>query len=225
MDFSFVLREWEVLAIGAYHTVLVCCISLLLGFALGFVVCLLRMSAYRPLAAAGRVYISFFRGVPMLVQLLLIYYALPFAGINVPPLVATVIGLSVVAAAYQAEILRGGFQAIPNGQRDAARVLGLNPWTIRFRIELPQVMRLVMPSLINDAILLLKSSSLISAVGVLDVTRASQNIAASSLRPMEAYLAAAAIYCIFTAVLSALGSLLERRMTRADVAPASSHAV
>ena len=154
--------------------------------------------------------------MPLLVQLLLIYYSLPFAGINVPPMAAAVIGLSVVTAAYQAEILRGGFQAIPHGQREAARVLGLRPWDVHLRIELPQVFRLVLPSLVNDSILLLKSSSLISAVGVLDVTRASQNIAASSLRPMEAYLAAAAIYLVLTAALSFAGRMMERRITRAD---------
>lgn len=216
MDFSSVLGEWEVLAIGAYYTVLVSLISLLVGLVLGFLICLLRISARPFLAITGRFYISFFRGVPLLVQLLLIYYALPFAGIDVPPIVAAIIGVSVVAAAYQAEILRGGFQAIADGQREAARVLGLSVWTTRLRIELPQVFRLVVPSLVNDSILLLKSSSLISVVGVLDVTRASQNIAALSLRPMEAYLAAAAIYLAFTAVLSLVGRLIDRRITRVD---------
>jgi polar amino acid transport system permease protein len=91
---------------------------------------------------------------------------------------------------------------------------------VRLRIELPQVFRLVLPSLVNDSILLLKSSSLISAVGVLDVTRASQNIAASSLRPMEAYLAAAVIYLVLTAALSWVGRMVERRITRADRAVA-----
>ena len=128
---------------------------------------------------------------------------------------AAVVGVTVVAAAYQAEILRGGFQAIPRGHIEAARMMGLSSWRIFVRIQLPQALQRVMPSLVNDAILLLKSSSLISVVGVLDLTRASQNIAASSLRPMESYLAAAIIYLILTALLSIAGRMLEHRMALA----------
>jgi polar amino acid transport system permease protein len=178
-------------------------------------VCLARLSSHLFLAGIGQLYISFFRGVPLLVQLLLIFYMLPLIGVNISSMGAAVVGVTVVAAAYQAEILRGGFQAIPRGHIEAARMMGLPSWRIFVRIQLPQALQRVMPSLVNDAILLLKSSSLISVVGVLDLTRASQNIAASSLRPMESYLAAAIIYLILTALLSIAGRMLEHRMALA----------
>ena len=215
MDFSFVFSEWRVLLIGTYHTILVSAISLVLGFVLGLLVCLLRLSSHRALVEIGRFYISFFRGVPLLVQLLLIFYMLPLIGVNISSIGAAIVGVSVVAAAYQAEILRGGFQAIPHGQVEAARMMGLSSRRIFARILLPQALQRVTPSLVNDAILLLKSSSLISVVGVLDLTRASQNIAASSLRPMEAYLAAAIIYLFLTALLSIAGRSLERQLALA----------
>jgi polar amino acid transport system permease protein len=215
VDFSFVLNEWRVLLIGTYNTILVSAVSLILGFLLGLLVCLARLSSHLFLAGIGQLYISFFRGVPLLVQLLLIFYMLPLIGVNISSMGAAVVGVTVVAAAYQAEILRGGFQAIPRGHIEAARMMGLPAWRIFVRIQLPQALQRVMPSLVNDAILLLKSSSLISVVGVLDLTRASQNIAASSLRPMESYLAAAIIYLILTALLSIAGRMLEHRMALA----------
>ena len=132
----------------------------------------------------------FFRGVPMLVQLLLVYYLLPFAGINVPPLVAAISAVSLCSASYIAEILRGGFLSIPPGHIEAARMLGLSPFDMLRRILVPQAFRLTLPSLVNEMVLLIKASSLISVVGIAEITRTAQNIAASTYRPLEAYVAA-----------------------------------
>jgi polar amino acid transport system permease protein len=163
---------------------------------------------------AGTVYVSFFRGVPMLVQLLLFYYFLPSVGLDLPALVAAVGTLALCTAAYQAEILRGGFLAVPRGEVEAARVLGLSAWKTLLRIQLPLAVRATLPSLINEMIMLLKASSLISVVGVAELTRTSQNIAASTFRPLEIYVAAGAIYFVINGVLALGGRLVERRLAR-----------
>jgi polar amino acid transport system permease protein len=147
-------------------------------------------------------YVFFFRGVPMLVQLLLVYYLLPFVGINVSPLVAAISAVSLCSASYIAEILRGGFLSIPPGQIEAARMLGMSPLDMLRRIQVPQAFRLTLPSLVNEMVLLIKASSLISVVGVAELTRTAQNIAASTYRPLEAYLAAGLIYFVICGTLA-----------------------
>jgi polar amino acid transport system permease protein len=163
----------------------------------------------------GGAYVFFFRGVPMLVQLLLVYYLLPFVGINVSPLVAAISAVSLCSASYIAEILRGGFLSIPPGQIEAARMLGMSPLDMLRRIQVPQAFRLTLPSLVNEMVLLIKASSLISVVGVAELTRTAQNIAASTYRPLEAYLAAGLIYFVICGTLALLAHGAEHRLQQA----------
>jgi polar amino acid transport system permease protein len=197
---------------AAGTTVYVSLAGIALGLVLGTLVCIARVSR-NPLAArTGAFYVSFFRGVPLLVQLLLIFYLLPEIGINVPAMVAAIGGLGLASGAYQAEILRGALNAVPRGQVEAALAFGFSPAGIWRRILLPQALRIATPPLISEFILLLKASSLISVVGVADLTRVSMNIASSTYRPLEAYLAAGAIYLIINLCLAAFGTAVERRL-------------
>ena len=116
--------------------------------------------------------------------------------------------------AFQAEIYRGGFLTLPPGQFEAARILGITPWQARRRVLIPQMMRLVLPSLTNETISILKSSSLVSVVAVTELMRVSQEIVAVDFRPMEIYLAAALIYFVMNHVLAGLGRVLEYRLGR-----------
>jgi polar amino acid transport system permease protein len=165
------LQGLPLLLHAALATIGISLTGLLIGFFVAIGVCAARLSPKRAARMFGGAYVFFFRGVPMLVQLLLVYYLLPFAGINVSPIVAALSAVSLCSASYIAEILRGGFLSIPPGHIEAARMLGLSPFDMLRRILVPQAFRLTLPSLVNEMVLLIKASSLISVVGVAELTR------------------------------------------------------
>jgi polar amino acid transport system permease protein len=214
-SFQALVDALPLLIKAAQATVLISLIGLVVGFIVAIGICSARLSKNRLVSRLGGAYVGFFRGVPLLVQLLLAYYFLPFIGINVPPLVAAAAAVSLCEASYLAEILRGGFIGIPHGQLEAAQLLGLSRLHTVLRIQVPQALRLTLPSLVNETVMLVKASSLISVVGVADVTRTAQNIAASTYRPLEAYLAAGLVYLVINGALSLAGHRAERRMQRA----------
>jgi polar amino acid transport system permease protein len=209
---SVFAQGFPLLLQAAIATVCISLAGLAIGFFVALAVCAARLSGRPAPRAAAGAYVFVFRGVPLLVQLLLVYYLLPFIGINVPPLVAAVSAVSLCSAAYVAEILRGGFLSIPHGQVEAARMLGIRPFDMLRRVQVPQAFRLTLPSLANEMVLLIKASSLISVVGVAEITRTAQNIAASTYRPLEAYLAAGLIYFVINGTLAALAHLAEHRL-------------
>ncbi|HSI39939.1 MAG TPA: amino acid ABC transporter permease [Xanthobacteraceae bacterium] len=210
-DLAIVLKSVPMLLGAAVWTVVYSLSSVAIGFCIGTLVCAAGLSGSRIGRGFAAFYVSFFRGVPLLVQLLLSYYCLPLFGINVPSSVAAVGTLALCTGAYLAEILRGGFLGIPRGQIEAARMLGLSRPQILTRIEVPLAVRLTLPSLVNETTMMVKSSSLISVVGVLELTRLAQNIATSTFQPLEIYLTAGAIYFAINGVISAAGTLAERR--------------
>ncbi len=212
MKFSVIVDALPHLLGAAVTTIWISLLGVLLGQVIGVLVCVARQSGNRGLDMAGGVYVSFFRGVPLLIQLLLIYYMLPLIGIDVPPLVAAISALSLASGAYVSEIYRGSLNAVPHGQSEAALALGFSSTTIWTRILLPQAFRFSVPALVNELILLLKASSLISVVGVAELTRTSQTISASNFRPLEIYLAAGVIYLAINSALALFGTLVERRL-------------
>ena len=153
--------HFELLVEASLYTVMISFVSIGIGFVIGLGVAAARLSASRWLSAPAQVFVSFFRGVPLLVQLLLIYNLLPAIGINVPSIVAAIAGMSLCTAAYQAENLRGGFASVPRGLLEAADMVGLKPFQQLVRIRAPIAFRLTLPSLVNEAILILKASSLV----------------------------------------------------------------
>lgn len=201
-----------IMLIGAATTLGVSIVGNALGMIVAIAICVMRLSPNRAMRFIGAAYVSFFRGVPLLVQLLIIYYFLPMVGLDLPPLFAAVIGLGLCTAAYQAENLRGGFLIIPRGQADAARAFGYTRGQTLRRILIPQALRAAAPALINETILILKASSLVSVVGVTDLTRETQNIVARDLQPIKWYLIAALIYLIINLVLARLGVSVEKRL-------------
>ncbi len=200
---------------AAVATILISLVSLCFAFLIGTAVCALRFSRSPLLRGLAAAHVHFFRGVPMLVQLLMLYYLLPSAGINLPSLAAAIIAVSFCSSAYMAEILRGGFLGIPPGQLEAARLLGIRGFTCLVRIQVPQALRLTLPALVNEVLLVIKASSLVSVVGVAELTRTAQNIAASNYRPLETYFLVGVVYFVINSLLSRLGRLGERRLARA----------
>ncbi|CAM5195705.1 Amino acid ABC transporter permease OS=Castellaniella sp OX=1955812 GN=EPN31_05235 PE=3 SV=1 [Castellaniella denitrificans] len=195
-------------------TILVSSVGLLIGFFIAVAIVGACLSHIPWLRRIGNLYTFVFRGIPLLVQLMLAYFFLPAAGIHVPAWVAAVVAISLCEGAYIGEILRGGFLGIPRGQIEACQMLGLPRLDVLFRVEIPQALKLTAPSLINEAILLIKASSLVSVVGVTEITRTAQNIASSTFRPLEAYAAAGLMYLVICGALALAGHYAERRLAR-----------
>lgn len=194
---------------AAINTVLISAVSIAIGIAIGLLVAGAALSPSRWLSVPAQIFVSFFRGVPLLVQLLLIYNLLPVIGINVPSVVAAIVGLSLCTAAYQAENLRGGLKSVPIGLTEAADMAGLTPRQQFTRIRAPIAFRLTLPSIVNEAILILKSSSLVSVVGVLELTRMAQDLAASTFKPIPIFATAGAIYLAINWLLAMAGRRIE----------------
>ncbi|KFE53447.1 amino acid ABC transporter permease [Pseudomonas syringae] len=212
-DWPLLIQNLPLMLEALLVTLQVTVAALVIGFVIGVVVGSLRLSPIPLLRRLGGGYIFVFRGIPLLVQLLFIYYFLPRIGLpNVSPTVAAIIGLSLAAGAYIAEIMRGGFLAIPQGQLEAAGLLGLSNAQMLVRIRVPQAVRLTLPALVNEMILLIKASSLVSVVGLADLTRTAQNMAASDYLFVQDYLMLAAFYCLINIPLAFCGGLLERRL-------------
>ena len=203
-------KLFELLVQASLYTVLISFVSITIGLAIGMMVSAAALSSNRALSIPGRTFVSFFRGVPLLVQLLLIYNLLPALGLNVPSVVAAITGLSLCTAAYQAENLRGGFQSVPRGLLEAADMAGLSAFQQFRRIRAPIALRLAFPSLVNEAIMILKASSLVSVVGIVELTRMAQDLAASTYRPIELFSAAGLLYLIINWLIASGGSLFER---------------
>jgi polar amino acid transport system permease protein len=211
-DFSSRLAlYWPALLEGAWTTLWLCSIGMLLGFVLGVLIHLLANGHSRVGVAFTRVYVSFFRGTPMLAQLLLLFYLPSALGLDIPPMVAAAAALALNTAAYQSQILSSGFAAIPRGQLEAASIFALGKYNTLVHIQLPQVLRLTLPALISELIDVIKVSAVVSVISITDLMRVSQQLVSQTYRPLEVYLVAALFYLVLTSLLSVLGSLLERR--------------
>ena len=191
-------------------TIAISAVSIVFGLLIGILISGAMLSRNVLVSWCGRTFVSFFRGSPLLVQLLLIYNLLPVLGLNVPSLVAAIVGLSLCDAAYQAENMRGGLTSIPKGLLEAADMLGLSPRQQFWRIKVPIALRLTLPALTSEAIMIVKASSLVSVVGVVELTRMAQDLAASTFKPIEMFAVAGLLYFVTNWVLSQLGRRFER---------------
>jgi len=200
----------KLLGIGALVTAGVSLVSILVGIAIAVPVAAAKLAPGRAARFFGSAYISFFRGVPLLVMLLLIYHLLPLLGLNVPGVLAAIIGLSLSTSAYQAENLRGGFGSVSMGLIEAGRMLGMTPRQILLRIRLPIALRLTLPAILNEASMIMKASSLVSVVGVAELARVAQNLSSSTYRPLEVYPIAGAFYLLLNWAMAAGGTGLGR---------------
>ena len=205
---------FDLLLEGAGLTAAISAISVTAGLLLGVLICAASLGRGRAGRAFAGFYVSFFRGVPLLVQLLLIYHVLPRFGVDLPGIAAAVLGLTLCTAAYQAENLRGGFLNVPTGLVEAGRMVGMNARQIMVRIRAPIALRLTLPAVVNEAILILKASSLVSVVGVADLTRTAQNIASSTYRPLEAFATAGGLYLLLNLVVGGAGEAASRMLGR-----------
>ncbi len=197
---------------GTAWTLVFALASMLGGLSVATVVASLRLLGPRWLARLLDLYVSAFRGTPLLVQVFVIYYGLPSVGLQFEPLPAGVLALSLNAGAYLAESLRGAIAGVPEGQWAAAASLGMSrPQTLR-HIVAPQALRLAVPSLGNTLISLIKDTSLVSVIAVTELMLATKELISTTFQPLPLYLAAAAIYWLLSVVLEHAQQRLERRL-------------
>jgi len=199
---------------GAIWTVVLSLGGMFFGLLLGFGLALLRRSSNLALRSLARLYISFFRGTPLLVQLFVIYYGLPELGLQLDPLPAALIGFSLNMAAYTAEIIRAAIGAIDRGQWEAAASIGMTPLQTLRRAILPQALRIALPPLGNSFIALVKDTSLAATIQVPELFRQAQLITARTFEIFSLYLAAALLYWMLASLLSTLQNRLERHYGR-----------
>ncbi|WP_181297329.1 cystine ABC transporter permease [Pseudomonas sp. Q2-TVG4-2] len=199
---------------GAWWTVVLSLGGMFFGLLLGFGLALLRLYGYRPLQWLARIYVSFFRGTPLLVQLFMIYYGLPQLGIQLDPLPAALIGFSLNMAAYTAEILRAAIASIDRGQWEAAASIGMSHAQTLYRAILPQAARTALPPLGNSFISLVKDTALAATIQVPELFRQAQLITARTFEIFTMYLAAALIYWLLASVLAYFQGRLEDRVNR-----------
>ena len=212
MDFELIQRALPILLMGAGVTIEITAFSVAIGFFIGLFVGIARISQFKILRIMAAVYAVCIRGTPLLVQIFLIYFALPMAiGQRVEPFIAAVAACGINSGAYVSEIFRAGIQAIDVGQMEAGRSLGLTWWqTMRF-IILPQAFKNILPPLGNEFIAMLKDSSLVSVIGFEELTRRGQLIIAQTYGSFEIWMTVAVLYLIMTMAISRIVAFLEKR--------------
>lgn len=212
MDFELIQRALPILLMGAGVTIEITAFSVAIGFFIGLFVGIARISQFKILRIMAAVYADCIRGTPLLVQIFLIYFALPMAiGQRVEPFIAAVAACGINSGAYVSEIFRAGIQAIDVGQMEAGRSLGLTWWqTMRF-IILPQAFKNILPPLGNEFIAMLKDSSLVSVIGFEELTRRGQLIIAQTYGSFEIWMTVAVLYLLMTMAISRIVAFLEKR--------------
>lgn len=211
-DFELIEKALPLLLMGAAVTIEITAVSVAVGFFIGLFAGIARISQIRILRLIAAVYADCIRGTPLLVQIFLIYFALPIlTGHQIEPFAAAVMACGINSGAYISEIFRAGIQSVDPGQMEAGRSLGLTWWQTMVYVVLPQAIRNILPPLGNEFIAMLKDSSLVSVIGFEELTRRGQLIIAQTYGSFEIWLTVAALYLIMTLAISQVVVFLERR--------------
>jgi len=216
LSYSFIRRKiWILLSIGLVNTLLISACSIVFASVLALAGAIAKLSGNGVLVGIANFYTSLFRGIPLLMQIYLIYLGLPQVGIVVDAIPAGILALALCYGAYMTEIFRAGIESIPIGQWEAARALGLKPADTLIRVILPQAMRVIIPPTGNQFIAMLKDSSLVSVVGVWELMYLARTQGQSEFRHMEMMLTASLIYWLFSIMLEMVQARIERHYGRA----------
>jgi cystine transport system permease protein len=202
---------------GAGYTLVFAVAAMVGGLVLGFPTAILRVAPWAPLRWPAAVYVSLFRGTPLLVQLFVIYYGLPSVGIEFTPVSAGILALSLNAGAYLSESLRGAIAGVAQGQWRAAFSLGLTWPQALGHVILPQALRMAVPSMSNTLISLIKDTSLVSVITMTELMLVTKELISVTFQPLPLYIAAAIIYWLLSLFFEALQRRAERRFNRAHL--------
>lgn len=212
MDFELIEKALPILLLGAGVTIEITAVSVFIGFCIGLFVGIARICKVKVLRILAAIYADCIRGTPLLVQIFLIYFALPILTEHrVGPFVAAVAACGINSGAYVSEIFRAGIQAIDVGQMEAGRSLGLSWWQTMYYVILPQAVRNILPPLGNEFIAMLKDSSLVSVIGFEELTRRGQLIIAQTYGSFEIWSTVAILYLIMTLAISRVVAMLEKK--------------
>ena len=207
------LTNLEFLISGLWITISISLISIFISLFVGFLIAIPGFSKNKFLKIINRIYIEFFRAIPLLVLLLWVYYGLPIVfGLTIGAFVAGIISLSLSDSAFEAEIFRAGIQSISKGQKDAAKSIGLNRFQEMMLIILPQAIRIILPAIGNQFVYVLKMSSLVSIIGLADLTRKANELVVTVYRPLEIYTFLVLEYLLLILIISYLIRKLENKL-------------
>ncbi|MFJ8236136.1 amino acid ABC transporter permease [Ureibacillus sp. NPDC094379] len=216
-DFSSVVPSIPYILQGIGVTLQIVISATIIGLLLGILLALCKIGSIKPLRWFAEFYTSIFRGTPLVLQLMIIYYLFPqILDINIEALPAAIIAFGLNSAAYISEIIRAGINAVDKGQQEAAKALGIPYSKMMKDIILPQAMKNILPSLMNEFITLNKESAIVTVIGALDIMRRAYVVGGDTFRYLEPLLIAGVIYYVMTLVLTFLGKMIEKRMRRSD---------
>ena len=213
MDFKFdlLVNSLPVLLKGAWVTLQMSFLGIIFGTLCGLILAIFLLSSTKILEVPTRIFINLVRGIPFIIQIFIVYYSFSSFGVEIPAFASGVLAMSLNTAAFQAEIIRAGIESIPKGQNEAAKALGISKRQTMMRIIIPQVFVKTLPSITNELITLLKNSSLVSVIAVVDLTRVGQQIVSTSYSPAEIYIAVALLYLLMNMAISQGSRYLERK--------------
>ena len=215
LSFGFLLDYWSALLFGLATTLKLTVVCVFLGMLLGFALSLMRTSENRLLYAAGSVYVEFFRGTPVLIQIFWIFFCLPLVlHIDIGSMVSAIIALSLYMGAISCETFRAAMKSIAREQHDACVALGLGPFAKITHVIFPQTILRAVPTLLSNTVSLFKESSLVSAVGMSDLLYVGQNIATRTYHPVEILTTVAFIYFVIAFPLTRAVTIVEQRLLR-----------
>ena len=198
---------------GLYLTILISILSIVLSLILGFIIALPGISSNRYLLLINRIYVEIIRAIPLLVLLLWIYYGLPIVmGLSLGPFTAGIVSLALSDSAFESEIFRAGIESIPKGQHEASKSLGLNAWQRMSLIILPQALRIILPPTGHQFVYIMKMSSLVSIIGLADLTRKANELVVTVYRPLEIYSFLVLEYLFLVLIISYFVRLLEKKL-------------
>lgn len=201
-DLSVVLDNWALFARGTWLTVIIAAAAVVAGFLISVPVALMALSHRRVLRWLATAYVEWFRNIPFIVVLYLFFYGLPFAGVRLAEAIVGTIALAFFASSYFAEIVRGAILAVPKGQMEAARAIGMSYFQGLWEIVAPQTLRLLLPPSTNTSISMLKETSVLSTITVAELTYQGLVVQGNTFAPFEVFLTTAAIYWVVTAIFA-----------------------
>lgn len=208
---SLIAARLPTFVMPCVRTIILSCLAVGLSVVCGLAAVLSRRSSRWLLRAAAEFYVWFIRGTPTLIQVYLVYFSLPAIGIVLSPEVAGVTALGVSSGAYMSEVFRSGLSAIPKGQYESTTAIGMSPVQAFRRILFPQVFRVVLPSMTNEAISTLKSSSLLALITVYEITLHTKIVVAETFAPLEFYFVSTVLYLALAHIIAWASSTAEKR--------------
>ncbi|RPF53206.1 amino acid ABC transporter permease [Aquisalibacillus elongatus] len=217
LDFSQVVPYIPFILEGIWVTLGFVIVAIIIGFFIGALVALVKISHVKFLRQLADLYTSIFRGTPLILQLMIVYYGIPqLLEYDISPFLAAILTFGLNSSAYVSEIVRAGIQAVDKGQLEAAQALGIPYRQTMVKIILPQAMKNILPALMNEFITLTKESAIVSVINYLDLMRRARVVGADLYSPLEPLIIVGVIYYMMVMVLTMLGKLLERRLRKSD---------